>query len=302
MRTPPSPDDLLTFLAVARSGRYTGAAAVLGVNHTTVARRIESLETALGGRVLVRGTAGWMLTALGEQAMVAAEGVENALRALDPGTATLSGVVRLSSTDGFSGFIASPAIVALRGEHPNVSLEMIAATRRAAQQRIGVDLEVVVGRPHVHRAEATHLADYALGLYASASYLERHGTPASKADLSGRPLIYFIESMLQVDALDEARRAVPGMSDAVSSTNVYVHIEATRAGAGIGLLPAFLADPHDDLRRILRAEVDVRLPYWLVTHPEALRQPVVLAYIAALRARIEEARPALLGLGAVVPR
>lgn len=294
-RPAPNPDDLLVFLAVARSGRYTAAAAVLGINHTTVGRRIESLEQALGGRVLVRGTAGWALTPLGEQALAAAEGVEQALRGLDPEAASLAGVVRLSATDGFSGFIASPAIVALRRQHPDVSLEIVAAQRRAAMQRVGVDLEVVVGKPHVHRAEATHLADYALGLYASRDHLERFGAPASVAELAGRPLVYFIESMLQVDALDDARRAVPRMVDAVSSTNVYVHIDATRAGAGIGLLPAFMADPHDDLVRLLPDAVDERLPYWMVSHPEALRQPVVLAYISALRARIEEVRPALLG-------
>ncbi|MFE6964276.1 LysR family transcriptional regulator [Agromyces sp. NPDC057679] len=290
-----NPDDLLVFLAVARSGRYTAAGAALGINHTTVGRRIESLEQALGGRVLVRGSAGWALTALGEQALVAAEGVEQALRGLDPEATALAGVVRLSATDGFSGYIAAPAIVALRREHPEVSLEMVAATRRAAMQRVGVDLEVVVGRPHVHRAEASHLADYTLGLYASRGYLERHGSPADLAGLAGRPLVYFIESMLQVDALDDARRAVPRMLDAVSSTNVYVHIEATRAGAGIGLLPAFLADQHDDLVRLLPEAVEVRLPYWMVIHPEALRQPLVLAYITALRARIEEVRSALLG-------
>ncbi|WP_240665984.1 LysR family transcriptional regulator [Agromyces sp. LHK192] len=295
-RPTPSPDDLLVLLAVARAGRYTSAAAELGLNHTTVARRIEALEAALGGRVLSRGASGWVLTALGEHALRAAEGIEQAMRALDPASAALAGTVRLSATDGFSGFIAAPALVAVRDEHPQVSLEIVAATRRAAQQRVGVDLEVVVGRPHVHRAEATHLADYVLGTYASPSYLERHGRPDTPAHLAEHPLIYFIESMLQVDALDDARNAIPQMADSVASTNVYVHVDATRAGAGIGLLPAFLADRHDDLVRLFPDEVEARLPYWLVSRPEALRQPVVLAFIAAMRRRIEEVRPALLGL------
>ncbi|WP_203230867.1 LysR substrate-binding domain-containing protein [Agromyces humi] len=204
-------------------------------------------------------------------------------------------MVRLSATDGFSGFIAAHAIVAVRRAHPDVSLEVVAATRRAAQQRVGVDLEVVVGRPHVHRAEAIHLADYALGLYASRDFLERHGTPASTAELAGAPLVYFIESMLQVDALDVARRAAPDMVDAVSSTNVYVHVDATRAGAGFGLLPAFLADRHDDLVRLFADEIDEHLPYWLVCRPEALRQPTVLVFIEALRARIAAVEHELLG-------
>ncbi len=297
-RRQPSADDLIVLLAVAREGRFTGAAEQLGVNHTTIARRIEALEQALGGRVLARGTAGWVLTPLGEHALAAAEDVERAMRRLSPDDApALAGVVRLSATDGFSGFIAAPAMAALRMRHPDVSLEIVAATRRAAQQRVGVDLEVVVGRPHVQRAEAIHLGDYVLGLYASRDFLRREGVPSSMADLAGAPLVYFIESMLQVDALDQARRPTRRMVDAVTSTNVYVHVDATRAGAGYGLLPAFLADPHDDLVRLFPDEVEERLPYWLVCRPEALRQPTAVAYIAALRARMAEAADALLGRG-----
>jgi DNA-binding transcriptional LysR family regulator len=240
--------------------------------------------------VLARGAAGWVLTPLGEHAISAAEGVERALGTLAPDAPRLTGVVRLSATDGFSGFIAAPAIVAVRANHPGVSLEIVAATRRAAAQRVGVDLEVVVGRPHVHRAEAIHL-----GLYASREFLEQHGAPGSFADLDRAPLVYFIESMLQVDALDEARRSTRDMVDSVSSTNVYVHVDATRAGAGFGLLPAFLADRHDDLVRLFADEIDERLPYWLVCRPEALRQPTVLAFIEALRARIAAVEHELLG-------
>jgi DNA-binding transcriptional LysR family regulator len=297
-RRPPSADDLIVLLAVAREGRYTSAAERLGLNHTTIARRVEALEQSLGGRVLARGAAGWVLTPLGEHALAAAEDVERALRRLSPdGAPALAGIVRLSATDGFSGFIAAPAMAALRERHPDVSLEIVTAQRRAAQQRVGVDLEVVVGRPHVQRAEAIHLGDYVLGLYASRAYLDRVGVPGSMSDLEGAPLVYFIESMLQVDALDEARRSTRGMVDAVASTNVYVHVDATRAGAGYGLLPAFLADGHDDLVRLLPDEVEERLPYWLVCRPEALRQPTALAFIAALRARMAEAADALLGRG-----
>ena len=297
-RRPPSADDLIVLLAVAREGRFTGAAERLGLNHTTIARRIEALEQSLAGRVLARGAAGWVLTPLGEHALAAAEDVERAMRRLSPDDApVLAGVVRLSATDGFSGFIAAPAMAVLRSRHPDVSLEIVAATRRAAQQRVGVDLEVVVGRPHVQRAEAIHHGDYVRGLYASREFLDRNGTPASMGELSGAPLVYFIESMLQVDALDEARRPTRGMVDAVTSTNVYVHVDATRAGAGYGLLPAFLADPHEDLVRLFPDDVEERLPYWLVCRPEALRQPTAVAYIAALRARMAEAADALLARG-----
>jgi DNA-binding transcriptional LysR family regulator len=173
---------------------------------------------------------------------------------------------------------------------------VVAVTRQASQQRGGADLEVVVGRPEVRHAEAVRLAEYALGLYASRELLAARGTPASLDDLSGAPLVYFIESMLQVDVLDDARHLVPATVDAVTSTNVYVHVEATRAGAGFGLLPAFLADRHPDLVRVLPDVVERRLPYWLVARPDALRQPVVTAFVRALRERVAEVRDALLGV------
>lgn len=293
-------DDLLVLLAVARSGRFTTAARQLGVTHTTVARRIEALEGALGGRVLVRGSDGWRLTPLGERAAAAGEGVEAALTALDSGDGELAGIIRLSATDGFSAYVAAPAMADLRRRHPGVSLQIVAQTRQAAVHRSGVDLEVVVGRPEVRRAHAVRLADYALGVYASRDYLAEHGTPTSREDLDGQPLVYFIESMLQVDVLDEARHRIPEMVDAVTSTNVFVQVEATKTGAGFGLLPAFLADREPELVRILHDEVQPRLPYWLVAPLEVYRLPVVSAYLEALRTRLEVVRPALLGEGPAV--
>lgn len=291
-------DDLLVLLAVARTGRFATAGRRLGVTHTTVARRLEALEGALGGRVLVRGTDGWRLTPLGERAAAAGEGVEAALTALDAGSSELSGSIRLSATDGFSAFVAAPAMAALRRRHPGVSLQVVAQTRQAAVHRSGVDLEVVVGRPETRRAHTVRLADYALGVYASRDFLAEHGVPDTVDALAGAPLVYFIESMLQVDVLDEARIGLPGMLDAVTSTNVFVHVEATRAGAGFGLLPAFLADREPDLVRVLRDEVNPRLPYWLVAPLEVYRLPVVSAYLEALRERLELVRPQLLGEGA----
>lgn len=293
---PLSADDLLVLLAVARSGRFTTAGQQLGLNHTTIARRIAALEAQLGGRVLSRADGVWELTPLGSRALAAAEEVERALGALGAHSgARLEGLIRLSATDGFSGFVAAPAMARLQRRHPDVALEIVTATRQASQQRAGADLEVVVGRPQVRRARAIHLADYALGLYASRDFLARIPAPSSASDLVGQPLVYFIESMLHVDSLDDARRVVPGMTDTVASTNVYVHVDATRGGAGFGLLPAFLADQHDDLVRVLPDEIEQRLPYWLVARPDALGQPAVAAFLEALQERLEEVRGRLLG-------
>src|ERR1700720_4896763 len=108
----PSADDLLVLLAVGRSGRYNTAAEELGLNHTTISRRIAALEQSIGGRGLARVGGGWELTDLGREALSAAEAVESAVRSLtvDPGgMRTLEGVGRISATDGFTAYIAAPA-------------------------------------------------------------------------------------------------------------------------------------------------------------------------------------------------
>ena len=294
-----SADDLLILLAVGRSGRYITAADELGLNHTTVARRISALEQALGGRVLARVGGSWELTDLGRQALAAAEAVETAVHTLSApdGTGTqLEGVVRMSATDGFSAYIAAPAAAAVQRRHPGIAVEIVAATRRVTQQRSGLDIEVVVGQPQVHRAEAIRLGDYRLGLYGATDYLAERGVPATVADLAEHRLIYFIDSMLQVDDLDLARTFAPLMRESVSSTNVFVHVEATRAAAGLGLLPCFMADRHDDLQRVLASTVAIQLSYWLVARAETLRRPEVGAFVDAIRDRVHRQHDVLLGM------
>lgn len=291
-------DQLLVLLQVARTGRYTTAAQALGVNHTTVARNITALERSLGGRLLVRGADGWELTSLGRRAARAGEAVSDAVDRLVAGDTEadpVTGVVRMTATDGFSAYIASPAIARLRGEHPELSVELVTVTRVATHHRSGVDIDVVVGEPSVQRAKAVCLGDYVLGMYGSRDYLARHGTPATVDEMSRHGLVYFIDSMLQVNHLDAPRRLVPGMQDALASTNVFVHVEATRAGAGLGFLPCFMADRHDDLVRLLPDEVTERLPYWAVIRSESWRRPAVAAVVQALLAEMAQQRDRMLG-------
>jgi DNA-binding transcriptional LysR family regulator len=293
----PSADDLLVLLAVGRSGRYTAAADELGINHTTISRRIAALEQAIGGRVLTRAGGGWELTDLGREALAAAEAVESAVSTLGAtGTRQLEGVVRISATDGFSAYVAAPAAAQVQRRHPRLAVEIVTATRRASQQRSSLDLEIVVGAPQVRRAEAIRLGDYCLGLYGARSYLAEHGFPDSIADLARFPLVYFIDSMLQVDELDMAASFAPAMRESVTSTNVFVHVEATRAAAGLGLLPCFMADRHEDLVRVLPTELTVRLSYWLVARAETLRRPVVAAVVEAIHDRMADQQEVLLGI------
>ena len=249
--------------------------------------------------MLARVAGGWELTDLGREALAAAEAVESAVRSLtvDAGGDRACSKASCGSRrpTASRAYIAAPAAAQVQRRHPKVAVEIVAATRRATQQRSGLDVEVVVGEPQVHRARRSGSATTASGCTAARDYLAEHGSPTSIADLRRYPLVYFIDSMLQVDDLDLATSFAPAMRESVTSTNVFVHVEATRAAAGIGLLPCFMADRHDDLVRVLPDTVSIRLTYWLVTRPETLRRPEVAAVVDAIRRRMDDQRDVLLG-------
>jgi DNA-binding transcriptional LysR family regulator len=292
MSREPQPDDLLTLLTVARVGRYTAAAEILGVNHSTVSRRLAALEDAMGGRTLVRTAGGWELTELGRRAMATAERIEASLRELgeDTGGDPVQGMVRIAAPEAFTSAFLVPAMTRLQHEHPGLAIELLAATQRVRQNRSGVDLEVVVGKPQVHRAAAVPVCDYSLRMYAAPHYLARRGTPASVGDLARHPLVYYVESSLQVDELDRAVQGLPPSPPSIRSTSVFAHVEATAAGAGIGVLPDFLADHDSRLAPVLRELYSHPLSYWAVVRDEGPRNTAVAATLSALHAQVRAVR------------
>ncbi|MFB6887830.1 LysR family transcriptional regulator [Kitasatospora sp. NPDC056327] len=284
-------DDLRYLLAVARTGRLVTAADALGVDHTTVSRRIAALERGLGVRLIERGTEGWALTDAGKAVAESARSVEDALvRVVEAVSGqdepSLHGTVRVSAPDGFGTAFATPALARVRRQHPRLRAELITATRQLTLHPAGFDLALAIGRPPRSRLVTEHLTDYALGLYAADEYLTRCGSPGSAADLREHPLVFYIESMLQVGDLD-IERHLPGVTPAFSSTNVFAQVEATRLGAGIGVLPAFLAE-RAGLRRLLPEEVDIRLPITLAVRREAVTEPAVRAVRDALHREVAD--------------
>lgn len=283
----PHLDALMTFLAVARLGWFTAAGEALGINHSTVSRRIAALERSLGSRVLSRTATGWEVTNQGQRALIAAERVEEAVTTLMLGDGEkegqVSGVIRLGAPDAFAVHIATPALAKLQRPNPGLRVEIISATQPARQNRSGMDLEIVVGQPQVRRAHSEHVLDYSLGLYATKHYLDAHGAPASIKALADHRLNYYVEAVPTLDDLDRAPETLPDMDRGIASTNVLSHITATLSGAGIGLLPDYVADSEPRLMRLLPEEYQHQVSYWAVGREEAVRNPTVQAVFAALR-------------------
>lgn len=275
---------LMTFLTVARLGRFTAAADSLGINHATVSRRVGALEKMTGKRLLLRSQSGWEITAEGRQVFEIAEEIERSLTKLvSDDAAAVTGTVRIGAPEAFSGHIAVPVLSRVQRDHPALDIELFTSTQRARQNRSGLDLEVVVGKPEVPRAWERPLLEYQLKLYATETYLAKHGRPTTLQDLRQHRLNYYVEAILLVQDLDAALTKLPQMRPGISSTNVYAHLTATLQGAGIGLLPDFMADAQPGLVPVLDAEFAHQATFWAVVRQESLRNPAVAAVYQALR-------------------
>lgn len=286
----PSPDDLLILLTVARLGRFNAVAETLGTTHTTISRRILALDKQLGGRTLERSPHGWELTELGSRAVTAAEAIETTLGslsgALSAGDDSLSGLVRISTADGFGAEFVTPALVRLQQDHPLLNVEMLSATRKVSQNRSGVDLEVVVGRTDVSNAQPIFLSNYFLRLYASPRYVQARGLPAALDGVRDHGFVSYVESALQVAELGHRSSQLPAPRSSFQATSVFAQVQAVRCGAGIGLLPNFMVAGDPDFVPVLPDLFQRQLPIWAVARPESLRSAPVGAVIDAIKAEV----------------
>ncbi|MCU1633272.1 MAG: transcriptional regulator, LysR family [Micrococcaceae bacterium] len=287
----PSPDDLLILLTVARLGRFNAVAEALGSTHTTISRRILALDRQLGGRTLERTPQGWELTALGADAVSAAEAIELSLGELDArlsNTDTLTGMLRISAPDGFGARFITPALVRVQRDNPRLDVELLSATRKASQNRSGVDLEVVVGRTETVTAEPIFLTNYFLRLYAGTAYADRRGLPERLEDIRHHSFVSYVESALQVWELGHRSSQLPMPVTSFQSTSIFAQLEAVHAGAGIGLLPNFMVPNGSGLLPVLHDGFHRQLPIWAVARPESLRSAAVQAVVAAIQREISE--------------
>ncbi len=268
-------DDLRYFLALAR-GRTLGAAAQkLGVDATTVGRRIERLSALLGTSLFETGPAGHMLTASGEELLRHAEDVERSIlsagSALTGERSRFSGTVRLSLSEGFATWVVAPHLPAFAQSHPEIALEIVTTNGFLNPSKREADLAVMLARPVQGPLLAGKLADYSLGLFASSDYLGNHAPIADVADLGTHRLIGYIPDFIYADELRYLSEVDAGLHPAFSSSSINVQFALTQAGLGVGILPHFIGNQSTTLYPVLPKQVRIKRSFWTVVHRDLSR-------------------------------
>jgi DNA-binding transcriptional LysR family regulator len=286
-------DDLKSFLAIARSGRLTAAASRLGLDHSTLSRRLGALEHALKAKLFDRSPSGYTLTEQGRRLLPAAEEMERlaigAAETVGGSAASIEGVVRIGSPEGFGSYFLAPRIGGLRDLYPRLTVQLVAASAVFSLSKRDADVVISVSRPPAGRLTAAKLIDYDLALYAAPSYLAAHPPIASADDLARHRFVSYIGELLHFPELDFLQHVAPGGTTSLESSNLVAQLKATLAGAGLCVLPAFLAREEPGLARVLADEVRLTRSLWLIVHQDLAEIARIRAVVRFIRAEVEAA-------------
>jgi len=286
-------DDLRYFLELARQKRLTHAAHKLGVDHTTVARRIESLERALASRLFESGAEGYALTEVGQRLFAHAESIESGIALLrDEATGQsvrVGGVVRIGAPEGFGTTFLVPRLGPLLDEHPDLEVEILTLPRFPSLAAREADIIVTLDPPEHGRYIATRLTDFTYGLYASRDYLQRHGPITGVEELAGHRFAGYLEDLILSPQLNYLDALTPRPRVSVACSGMLAQLEAIREGLCVGVLAYYLArDPA--LVQLLPDVAMWRRTFWLATHADWYRLRRVRAVWDFLRRVVDEER------------
>jgi DNA-binding transcriptional LysR family regulator len=277
-------DDLEVVLALGRAGSLSGAAARLGVNTSTIARRLDKTEATHDVHLFDRTPSGITPTELALALMPVAEAMEqaaaDAVRIVADRETQPEGTVRLTAPPGLANWIIAPVLAQLRKRHPRLAIELDASVGYANLTRREADLALRAGRPTSGDLVAVRLAEAASIPAVAPAVARRIGKLASTDDVDwitwGPDLVHLPDAQWIAQHVDAARIALR-----TSSMDAQIH--AARAGLGAMLLaPPFLRASglvRLDLDRAL-AKRTAAIPsgtLWLVGHRALRNVPRVQA-------------------------
>jgi DNA-binding transcriptional LysR family regulator len=295
----PDWEDLRFFLEAHRTGSLTQAARALGVEHTTVSRRIAALEASLGVRLFDRTPRGYEPTAAAQELRPLADRVEEQVLAIerraDPGR-DLTGVVRIATSNQLATDFVVPALPAFRARHPGITIELSAENRDIKLSRREADLALRMGRMRERGLVTRKLADLAHAFYA-----RRAGRAAPALDLDGDVFVGFDDSLAHLEHSRWLDRIAPARKTAFRANTIHCLHAAIRSGLGVGILPCFVGDADPSLVRLDAAEAPAPRELWLLVHGELRRSARIRAVLDCLVERADAMRPSFEGRAPAPP-
>ena len=281
MHSPPEFDwdALRCLLAVARQGSTIAAGRALGVNPSTVHRRMLAFEQRIGRTLLVREPTGYRLTELAQALLPMAERMEQAALAvqqrLDSEARAEGGVIRLTCPEPMVPRITQSGLLdRFHALHPGWRVEFVTSDRYLHLSKGEADIALRSGDTDDPEVLGCKIADSHWAVYASAGYIERHGRPARVEDLQAHLLLGFDDSMARHRASLWLQQVAPHARIVARNNSVLGLVYAVKAGIGIAPLPTAIGD-QEGLVRVLGPVPELDRIWRVLAHRERRHLPGV---------------------------
>ena len=278
-------DDARIFLAVQRERSLRGAARSVGLDQATVGRRLAALEDALGTKLVLKTSAGYVLTTAGEVALDAAERIESAViemtRRAQGGDQRLAGEVRVTSTDSLGLAFLMSAFQRLHERHPDIRVVLHTSTQVLNLSKREADIAIRTVKPDNPDLLTRRITSWPVGLFASREYLRLRGEPSPGGAFAGHDLVVYQPHL-------QSRRKVTLVGEPITGGRVVAWMNsslmvrsAIKFGLGLGEDATPLAE-GDGLVRVWPDRTSANpFDIWLVTHQD-------LRHTARIQAAIDE--------------
>jgi DNA-binding transcriptional LysR family regulator len=294
-------NDLKYFVTFARTGSMLAAAKVLRVHQSTVQRRIRELEGCLGHQLVVRHLTGYILTEAGQELRRSAEKVEDTIRIFETEVTArdkqLSGTIRVTTTGGVADRLRKTTLIdAFHSRRPDFRLELLISDRTLDLSVGEADLAIRAGEPRDESLVGRKIADVPWAVYASRSYIQRHGAPECAADIE-RHFIVTCSCAAEDDPVARWLRSVAPLPTVTARCETgSEQLRAVKSGNGIA--PLLTHDADSDLIRVIDI-TGLVTPYYLLMHRNMRHTPRVRAFADFVASEMKAFRAAVSGADAV---
>jgi molybdate transport repressor ModE-like protein len=267
-------DDMGLFLAVARTGSISGAARQLGVQHSTVSRRLRSLEEKLGARLIERKQTGYELTVAGENIKQSALRIEREMLGVDEALlgkdASLVGPLRVTAINNMASSVLMPMFARFSNEHPQVDLHIIVSNMDASLAQREADIAIRLTNSPTDTLIGNRMLTAASTIYGSREYLKEIKQQAAEPRWIGVNCCVFHKTW--------TRQYCSHQSHNFYSDDTLLTLSAIKEGLGVSYLPCFLGDADPMLERYCEPDPQHDLGLWILLHPDLKRTARVLAF------------------------
>ncbi|MDQ0512031.1 LysR family transcriptional regulator [Ancylobacter amanitiformis] len=286
-------DDFRLIKAVADARGLPAAAAAIGVNHSTVFRRLKQIEESLGSALFERHRTGYALTPAGEEMVALAnrldEEITAAARKLAGREPAPSGELRVTTPDSLLIHLLMPMLATFRERYPEVRLDIVLSNQALNLSKRDADVAVRATDHPPENLVGRRVARIAWALYGRAQDFPTPGD-VTKDQLDARNWVSLGDTLGALKAVKFVQENVAPERVAYKINSVLGLAEAVEAGLGIGHIPCLIGDSRPSLVRLAPPDDDYAADLWLLTHPDLRHSPRVRAFLDFLAVEIARHR------------